>query len=1327
MVFSLPRARIGIRISLTWALALLWAAYVAPEARAQSEFQVLIDTDASPVTGCAVTTPDGTFAGVEQILTASVNASASTVTAVEQQLCANPASDIFGPRQPVSAGGWPVGTGGIGGARVVEACLAPGALPAGITVRLGYLSTDTVVTQDTVLTTDSGGPILLDLGPVTPRAIPSLGGWGLGLLALLLAAITLRLLRRHPHLVSAWIVFIGASGLGAGIAWAAVNLDGLTDDWNGIPPLATDPREGNLPDMVAVFGQFMDNQLCFRVDAFFDNAPNQPPSFTPGPNQSVPVNAGPQSIPGWATNISPGPPNESGQTVSFTVGNDNNPLFSSQPDVAPNGTLSFTPATGATGSATVSVQAVDNGGTANGGNDTSPVETFIVSVGLSNNPPMAANDSYDAVGNTLLEVVTSIPTGNLSVQVIGSVLDNDTDADGDGLTVIGTSGVAAGAVLNMNPDGTFSYTPTPGATGSETFQYMVDDGSGAPNSTDTGLVTIPLFDLIWYVDNTATAGGNGTSSAPFNALKAAESPTSGTGDTVFVFAGDGTTSNQDQGFLPVTDQRLLGQGVDLVADLNGTPVTLVTAANRPRITNAGGDGIAIAGVGGVQIMGLDIAGSDNAIDVSGAGVTISNNTISGAGSEGIRLLNTGAATSSASISNNAITATGNAIHAATTAGALNIAISANLVTSTTGNGIALDGTGGGELTVTGFAGNQISGDVPGIGVSAVAVTFDATPGLPLQTVAAGNAVIGASGNGVGSTGITLQSVTGDLSFADLDVFSDANGGIDISGTGAFAPGTGGLRVSTGAGSSATAIGGTALAFSSASANLGFSALTSTNSPAEGINLDGVGGTLNVSGTATISNSSGNGVQIQNSAATVTFGSVDVFNANPLPPDLGLGRIEGGGIVLRDNSGTFTVNGGSVRYDITNNAIGVFAHNTGPVTLQGSTGALCANCFQISGTGVGSPTGTGFVIRAALIEQATDVVFDLVEITNTGRNDEGIDLRDIAQSASVTNSAFSNFNLADALLVSTDNATQTLDLTISGNSFTGDLTTQDIRDAIVVNFDSTSGHALTATIDNNTFDQVKDAVILRTGDGSVAGSNPGAGAAGRNMITVDNNTIRDVHEDGIEVRTEGAAVTRYNLTNNSLNGVVNVLPGDRFSPPSFNPDRGIDLFFSTGPFTGTVDVLVDNNQIDNFEDELVRSRGNQPASPGTIRAQISNNILQFTGGYAGFFPEGVRFAYLEVHVVDVTIMNNLIDVGALESVEIIANAPGAPSICVDATGNNNGAGTPPSGPFLYRALAGVLAFPMADATAVGAANNGATVMLSGNLPNFSFNTACDPIL
>src|SRR5439155_1506286 len=127
-------------------------------------------------------------------------------------------------------------------------------------------------------------------------------------------------------------------------------------------------------------------------------AVNDPPSFTKGADVSVLEDAGAQTIATWATNITAGP-NEASQTVTFQVSNDNGALFAVAPAIAPNGTLQFTPAADANGSATVTVRLHDNGGTANGGVDTNAAQTFTINLTPVNDPP-----SFTAGGNvTVLE------------------------------------------------------------------------------------------------------------------------------------------------------------------------------------------------------------------------------------------------------------------------------------------------------------------------------------------------------------------------------------------------------------------------------------------------------------------------------------------------------------------------------------------------------------------------------------------------------------------------------------------------------------------------------------------------------------------------------------------------------------------------------------------------------------------------------------------------------------------------------------------------------------------------------------------------------------
>src|SRR4029079_11180215 len=105
---------------------------------------------------------------------------------------------------------------------------------------------------------------------------------------------------------------------------------------------------------------------------------NVAPSFGKGANQNVLVGFGAQTVSNRATSLSAGPSDENGQALNFLVSNDNTAIFSVQPAIAANGTLTYTPSATVTGTATVTVRIHDNGGVANGGVDTSAAQTFTI-------------------------------------------------------------------------------------------------------------------------------------------------------------------------------------------------------------------------------------------------------------------------------------------------------------------------------------------------------------------------------------------------------------------------------------------------------------------------------------------------------------------------------------------------------------------------------------------------------------------------------------------------------------------------------------------------------------------------------------------------------------------------------------------------------------------------------------------------------------------------------------------------------------------------------------------------------------------------------------
>jgi uncharacterized repeat protein (TIGR01451 family) len=192
------------------------------------------------------------------------------------------------------------------------------------------------------------------------------------------------------------------------------------------------------------------------------NPVNDVPSFTKGPDQTVAVNAGAQTVANWATNVSAGPSNESGQSLAFQVtGNTNSALFSAQPAISSTGTLTYTPATNVSGSATITINLKDNGGTANGGVDTSPSQTFIISVNCGST--VVTNSQDSGAGSlrdtTLAACVGSTITFDMSAGHVASPItltsaqlsiDKNLTIQGPGANLLTISGNNANRVFNIS-------------------------------------------------------------------------------------------------------------------------------------------------------------------------------------------------------------------------------------------------------------------------------------------------------------------------------------------------------------------------------------------------------------------------------------------------------------------------------------------------------------------------------------------------------------------------------------------------------------------------------------------------------------------------------------------------------------------------------------------------------------------------------------------------------------------------------------------------------------------------------------------------------------
>ncbi len=199
---------------------------------------------------------------------------------------------------------------------------------------------------------------------------------------------------------------------------------------------------------------------------------NDPPAFARGGDVTVPENAGIQVREGWATALSPGPANEAAQFLSFTVHNDNPALFSRQPALDADGRLTFTPAPGANGTATVTVLPRDNGGVAGGGTDQGPAQPFVIAVLPVNDAPAFAKGSpvsvpEDGGPQQLTGWATAITAGpaNEAAQTLAFL-------------VTASPTTLFKALPALDPQGNLTFTPAPNAYGTATVTVVLRDNGG---------------------------------------------------------------------------------------------------------------------------------------------------------------------------------------------------------------------------------------------------------------------------------------------------------------------------------------------------------------------------------------------------------------------------------------------------------------------------------------------------------------------------------------------------------------------------------------------------------------------------------------------------------------------------------------------------------------------------------------------------------------------------------------------------------------------------------------------------------------------------------
>ena len=113
---------------------------------------------------------------------------------------------------------------------------------------------------------------------------------------------------------------------------------------------------------------------------------------------------------------------------------------------------------------------------ANDGAANSNTATVIIAINPLNDPPVAKDDAYGVDKGGTLDLTAP------------GVLANDTDAEGDSLSLIKVSDPAYGT-LTLNPDGSLSYGHDGGEAATDNFTYKVNDGTADSNTATVRIIT----------------------------------------------------------------------------------------------------------------------------------------------------------------------------------------------------------------------------------------------------------------------------------------------------------------------------------------------------------------------------------------------------------------------------------------------------------------------------------------------------------------------------------------------------------------------------------------------------------------------------------------------------------------------------------------------------------------------------------------------------------------------------------------------------------------------------------------------------------------------
>ena len=157
---------------------------------------------------------------------------------------------------------------------------------------------------------------------------------------------------------------------------------------------------------------------------------------------------------------------------------------------AANGSFTYTPTSGYVGPDAFTYRVND-------GQDWSSNATVNLTVTPPpNQPPVANGDLYSVVSGSTLTIAAP------------GVLTNDTDPNGNPLTAALVTTVAHGS-LSLSANGSFTYTPTAGYVGGDSFTYRANDGQALSTAAASVVITVtaPPPVIVFSADFNTNANG----------------------------------------------------------------------------------------------------------------------------------------------------------------------------------------------------------------------------------------------------------------------------------------------------------------------------------------------------------------------------------------------------------------------------------------------------------------------------------------------------------------------------------------------------------------------------------------------------------------------------------------------------------------------------------------------------------------------------------------------------------------------------------------------------------------------------------------------------